>query len=370
MASGRFGMHDLLRLFARATCQEADDQATRDAAEARLVGHYADLARFLDSCVDPQLRPAAAQAAEQAGVPLPSMREALAMFEAERPSLLAALGLAVERGWDEQVVRLGESMGESLTLLRYLDDLLTVREAALAAARRAGDTPAEGKALDNLGKAYRDCGGLRRPSAATSSRWRYPGDRRPARRGQDAEKPRQRLPGAAAGLRRPSAATSSRWRSTGRAATGYGEGRTLSNLGNAYRGLGRFEEAIGCYEKSLAIFRETGDRYGEGRTLRNLGDAYRELRRFEEAIGCYEESLAIYRESGERHGEGTTLSNLGNAYWDLGQPDRAAGYWRDAAAAMRNAGDHEEAARLEQQAVKTQPRSRRPWQSLRRGSSP
>ena len=30
------------------TCQEADDQAARDAAEARLVGYYADLAGFLD----------------------------------------------------------------------------------------------------------------------------------------------------------------------------------------------------------------------------------------------------------------------------------------------------------------------------------
>ena len=154
-AAGRFGMHDLLRLFARGTCQEADDQATRDAAEARLVGYYADLAGFLDSCVDPRLRPAAAQAAEQAGGSLPSPREALAMFETERPSLLAALGLAAQRGWDEQVRQLSESMGESLTLLRYLDDLLTVQEAALAAARRAGDTAAEGRALNNLGERLR-----------------------------------------------------------------------------------------------------------------------------------------------------------------------------------------------------------------------
>jgi hypothetical protein len=100
--AGRFGMHDLLRLFARAACQQADDQAARDAAEARLVGHYADLAGHLDACVDPQQRPAAARAAEQAGVPLPSMREALALFAAERPSLLAALGLAALRGWDER----------------------------------------------------------------------------------------------------------------------------------------------------------------------------------------------------------------------------------------------------------------------------
>jgi hypothetical protein len=98
-AAGRFGMHDLLRLFARDTCQDADGPAARDAAEARLVRHYTDRAGFLDACVDPPQRPAA----EQAGVPLPSMREALALFEAERPSLLAVLGLAAQRGWDEQV---------------------------------------------------------------------------------------------------------------------------------------------------------------------------------------------------------------------------------------------------------------------------
>jgi hypothetical protein len=32
-------------------------------------------------------------------------------------------------------------MMDSLTVLRYLDDLLTVHEAALAAARRAGTVP-------------------------------------------------------------------------------------------------------------------------------------------------------------------------------------------------------------------------------------
>ena len=87
---GRFGMHDLLRLFAHGTCHDTDDEADREAAEARLVGYYTELARFVDSCVNPQLRPAA----EQTGMPLPSMREALALVQAERPSLLAVVGLA------------------------------------------------------------------------------------------------------------------------------------------------------------------------------------------------------------------------------------------------------------------------------------
>ena len=65
--AGRFALHDLLRLFARATCQQADTRDDRDAAETRLVRHYENLAAFLDSCVDPKLR----SAAEQAGKPLP-----------------------------------------------------------------------------------------------------------------------------------------------------------------------------------------------------------------------------------------------------------------------------------------------------------
>ena len=78
------------------------------------------------------------------------------MADTERPSLLAAVGLAAQRGWDQQVVQLSASTGDSLTLLRHLADLLTVREAALAAARRAGDTAAEGRALRNLGSAYQE----------------------------------------------------------------------------------------------------------------------------------------------------------------------------------------------------------------------
>jgi tetratricopeptide (TPR) repeat protein len=254
-AAGRFGLHDLLRLFARGTCQRADSQADRDAAETRLVGYYVGLAGFLDSCVDPQRRPVAARAAEQAGVPLPSMREALAIFQEERRNLVAIVGLAAQRGWDDQVGRLSESSGDSLRVLRYLDDLLTVMEAALAAARRTGDTIAEGVVLGNLGVAYQD---LRRfEQAITCFQQSMAVNREACDR--------------------------------------HGEGQTLNGLGEAYRELRRFEEAIGCYQQSLAICRETGNRHGEGMVLNNLGLTYQELRRFEEAIGCYQQSLAIKR---------------------------------------------------------------------------
>jgi len=338
-ARGRFGMHDLLRLFAHDTCQEADDQAARDAAEARLVGYYAELAGFLDSCLDPRQRRAAALAAEQAGEALPSPREALAMFETGRPSLLAALGLAAQRGWDEQVWQLTGSMGDSLALLRYLGDVLTVREAALAAARHAGDSVGEGRALNNLGEAYRD---LRRFEEAIGCFTdalvicRETGDRR----GEGYAL--TNLGTAYGDLRRFEEVIGCRqdalviFRETG---DRHGEGLTLTNLGNTYRKLRRFEEAIGCYTDALVIDRETGDRHGEGQTLSNLGHAYQGLRRFEEAIGCYHDALVINRETSDRHGEGRTLSNLGVAYRELRRFEEAIGCYQDALAIRREAGD-------------------------------
>jgi tetratricopeptide (TPR) repeat protein len=364
-AAGQFGMHDLLRLFARGICRDTDSQQDREAAEARLVNYYAALATFLDSCVDPNLRPAAEREAEQAGVPLPSMREALVMFQAERRSLVAVLGLAAQHGWDEQVWRLSESMGDSLGILHYLDDLLTVIEAALAAARRAGERVAEGVILINLGTTYCD---IERFEEAIGCYEQALTIRQETDDRYGEGLATHGLGLAYQGLRRfeeaigcfQQALAILRETDNRRA-----QGRAMNDLGNTYGKLRRFEEAVGCFQQDIAICRETGDRYGEGQTLNNLGAAYWELRRFEEAITCYQQSLAIKREIGDRYGECLTLENLGIAYRKMGQPGQAAMCWREAAVAMRDAGDHEKAGRLEQLAADAYARRRRWW---RRGS--
>jgi tetratricopeptide (TPR) repeat protein len=78
------------------------------------------------------------------------------------------------------------------------------------------------------------------------------------------------------------------------------------------------------------------------------------VRRFEEAIACYQQSLAAKREAADLYGEGRTLDNLGNAYHQMEQPGRATASWRKAAAAMRDAGEHEQAARLDHEAANAQ----------------
>ena len=341
--AGRFALHDLPRLFARGACEQADSRDDRTAAETRLVRYYESLAAFLDSCVDPEQR----SAAERGGKPLSSRRQALAVFQAERPSLLAALRLAAQRGGDEEIRRLSASMGRSLTILRYLDDLITVREAALAAARHAGDTRAEGRALSNLGEAHRE---LRRfPEAIASYQQALVIFREVDDRGAEGLA-LNHLGIANQELRRFDEAITRYeqalviFREVG---DRQGEGLALNHLGIAHRERLRFEQAIASYQEALVIFREVGDRHGEARALGNLGGAYRELRRLPEAIISYQQALAIRRALGDRPGEGQTLNSLGNAYVELQLPAEAITSYQQALVIFREVGDrHEEGLTL------------------------
>ena len=78
-----------------------------------------------------------------------------------------------------------------------------------------------------------------------------------------------------------------------------------------------------------------------------------------DAIDCYQKALAIFRESGDRYSEGLTLINFGLVYENLRQRGQAAICWRDAAAAMRDVGDYKEAASLERMIANVSARRRR-----------
>jgi tetratricopeptide (TPR) repeat protein len=288
-ATGRFSMHDLLRLYARETCREIDRSVDQEAAESRLVGYYVGLTRFLGHCVNRGLNASSGDTAEQR---LLSMREALGRFQAERPGLLSVLDLATQRGWEHQVMQLGESMKDSLTVLLYLDDLLKVGKAAVTAARRAGDRPSESQALENLGDSFKE-----------------------VRRFEEAIDCYQQ------GLA-----------ICEESGNRYGGAGLLNGLAHAYTGMRRFEEAINCYQQVLAIAEETGDRRTEGMILNNLSALYLELRWFEEAIDWCQQALAVCRESRNRRGELLALENLGIAYVKQGRSSEGIAYLQRALA--------------------------------------
>jgi tetratricopeptide (TPR) repeat protein len=90
------------------------------------------------------------------------------------------------------------------------------------------------------------------------------------------------------------------------------------NLGNILRALNRLAEAIGCYERALALAPTSVD------TLYNLGNTYQDLGQPERAVAYFERALRLNPDAVELH------HNLGTALQDLGRLDEAIGCYRKA----------------------------------------
>ena len=102
-----------------------------------------------------------------------------------------------------------------------------------------------------------------------------------------------------------------------------GEGRSYSNLGNAYYRLRDFKKAIEYHEHHLEIAKEVGDRAGEGRSYGHLDNAYDSLGNFEKAIEYHERHLKIAKEVVDRPGEGRSYCNLGACFESQCSPKKA-----------------------------------------------
>ncbi|MFF7114778.1 tetratricopeptide repeat protein, partial [Streptomyces albogriseolus] len=118
-----------------------------------------------------------------------------------------------------------------------------------------------------------------------------------------------------------------------------GEGKALSNLGDALYAVRRFEEAIEAHTQALEICREVGDRHGEGKELNSLAGALYAVRRFEEAIDALSRFLKMCRGVGDRHGEGIALNNLGSVLSEVRRFEEAIEAHTQALEICREVGD-------------------------------
>ncbi|MBV9730901.1 MAG: tetratricopeptide repeat protein [Pseudonocardiales bacterium] len=119
----------------------------------------------------------------------------------------------------------------------------------------------------------------------------------------------------------------------------HGAAWIANNLGDGYRGLKRFNDAINHLQQALVAWRELGDRWGEGWTLYNLGTLYRSMGRFDEAFKHYHQALARGREINDHWGEGWILHNLATTYRHLGRFDEAVEHYHQALIVRREIND-------------------------------
>nr|VFK40960.1 MAG: Tetratricopeptide repeat-containing protein [Candidatus Kentron sp. SD]VFK46715.1 MAG: Tetratricopeptide repeat-containing protein [Candidatus Kentron sp. SD]VFK80456.1 MAG: Tetratricopeptide repeat-containing protein [Candidatus Kentron sp. SD] len=113
----------------------------------------------------------------------------------------------------------------------------------------------------------------------------------------------------------------------------------LGDLANAYRNLGRLEEALAASERGLAIGGELGRTRdvaaGLGRTAAILQDA----QRWPEAEARYREALATVRRVEDAELEGAFLQHLGDLYREQGRYPEARRHLQQAISRFQATGD-------------------------------
>jgi predicted ATPase/class 3 adenylate cyclase len=99
--------------------------------------------------------------------------------------------------------------------------------------------------------------------------------------------------------------------------------RVAHGLGVLMDTQGEPDTARRLFERSLAIWRELGDRDQQARELNSLGIAHQRLGDLEAARSLLQESIAIAREIGNPVGLASALTNLGQVESAAGDFDRA-----------------------------------------------
>ncbi|MEO3751155.1 tetratricopeptide repeat protein [Streptomyces sp. B6B3] len=292
----RWGMHDLVRLYAGEHGRAQADTDEREAARTRLFTHYRDTAAAASAAAGH----VAADPGDRSGPSRFRDREqALRWLDAEHANLVATATTAPRLGHPATATALAFTLAHHLNHRRHFDDWLALTTTALAVVREAGDRRGEGTALNNLSVVLRE---VRRFGEAVDAGTR------------------------AVDLRRE---------------TGdhHGEARALANLGAALRGVRRFAEAVEVLTAAADLNRGAGDRRGEGTALNNLSVVLREVRRFGEAVDAGTRAVDLHRETGDRQGEGMALNNLGSALGESGRFAEAVEELTAAADLFREAGD-------------------------------
>ncbi|MFC5184575.1 tetratricopeptide repeat protein [Actinomadura harenae] len=269
---GRYRIHDLLRDFARERGLAEDADTDRFAARRRFLASCLVSARSAARALDRRRRPSL----DARNVPDPARpvsadarARALAWFEAERRTLVAAVRLAARLGLHRTCWELADALFGFQEFRRYSEDNIAVHQAGLGAARAEENWAAAAVMLHNLAVAHFDVG-------QSVQAIGYAEDARRAFRSAD---PPNR----------------------------YGEAVALATLADVHAAQGRYLTAIENAERSLAVHHEVDDRGGVARGHETLARAHLALADYETALGHARRALEIRQEIGDRRGIAETL---------------------------------------------------------------
>jgi DNA-binding SARP family transcriptional activator/DNA-binding XRE family transcriptional regulator len=345
---GRYGMHDLLRLYAAELSAAHDSTAQRTAAVGRLASYHLDLVNAAAEVSYPHALKLPDQPRPATGQPdFDSVEAAMNALDAERPNLVVLLPRFVADGHHELAWRLGEALQGYFRRRMNAVDWQAVAGTALAAARADGNLNGQAAAELSLGSLcdfqsrFEEAAGHYNASLELARRAGWTDCQAVAlnnlaRTFWTSGRPHDTIDH----LRQALALH----RQTGRRA---GEAVTLANLGVAHWEVGRtatdpadlLTQALTYLNQALALHREIGDRHNEADTLRALASTQRDAGNLSAALRLADEALTLAREAGDVRFTALAHNTLATVQSRLGQADSALRHHQRALAIARDAGD-------------------------------
>jgi DNA-binding SARP family transcriptional activator len=320
VASGRrYRLHDLVRLYAR-ECAGQDPPAEHAAAMARVLTAALRVAerhtQRLPLAVPRLYRPLLPDDPEPPDGQVPA-----AWFDAEEATLVAAVERGAALGLHDLACGLAEALVfASFGLRNTFAAWQRGHTAALAAARAAGNRPAE---------AVIECG---------LGQLRYKQDR---------------FTEAEVHFRNALA----RFRADGHSR---GEAAALNGIGTLRRELGDHRTAIPFLADALRLLERLGDREGMAHAHYSLGYAHRELGDDAAAVHHLTEAETLYRAAEHQRGQAIAVRGIGLVHRARGELDAAARYSRQAHRMVSVLGDRQLSAYTAQALAKVWIRQGRP----------
>ncbi|HEX5120255.1 MAG TPA: tetratricopeptide repeat protein [Pseudonocardiaceae bacterium] len=320
-APGRYRMHDLIRLHARAL---AHDDPDRDAALERLLDHYQHTANRADSLVTRFPGP------EVAGS-LPDADAAWAWLRAERANLLAALRHAIVRDHAERIVALTAGLATLLHVDGPWTEAISLHIMATAAARHVGDRPGQARALTWLGDvrgATGDFSGAIRDLRDALHLSRDMADHRAQANALTRLGQIRGFTGDHSGAIRDLRQALELCQRLGERR---GQSNALTMLGQIRGMSGDLPSAAHDLRAALDLARDLGDRRGQANALNRLGQIQRRTGDYRGALRDLHDALNLHRHLGDRTGEAVALACIGEVRGLLGDHPAAI---RDLCAAL------------------------------------
>lgn len=324
---GRFGMHDLIRLYARELAMRDHPAADQDRALRRLVDFYLHSAFAGDHRLYPHRAPVRLEPPEPGCHPLDFAGEgdAIDWFAAEHDNLVNAQRAAMERHWYRRVWLLSRA----LDTFHYrhglvADNVVSSRLGAIAA-ERLRDPAALAMACRQLGRAHTRADEL--PDAVSClqralSLASDDNDRGHCRHDLARALSRQHHYSAAAS--HLEAAIDS-YRLAGNPV---GEAHARNALGRCHLELGRLDTARSNCTQALALHQRHGNRGGQAVTLDNLATIAARTQHHCDAIALYRRAIALCHDIGDSYLEASCAEHLGSVLAAAHQTAGARDAWR------------------------------------------